>query len=75
MPYIAVKAYPKDDEIKNKIAEKINEAFLEAWGCPQESISISFEEVAPEDWEKSVVKPIIEPNADKMKILNGKKNY
>lgn len=75
MPYIAVKAYPKDDAIKNKIAEKINEAFLESWGCPPEAISISFEEVDPAEWEEKVVKPVIEPNKDKMKILNGEKKY
>ena len=75
MPYIAIKGYPKDEETKRKIAERINEAFLELWGCPQEAINLSFEDVAPENWEEQVTKAEIEPNADKMVILNGKKRY
>ena len=39
MPYIAIKAYPKDEETKAKVAEKINQVFLEEWGCPPEAIS------------------------------------
>ena len=31
MPYIAIKAYPKDDETKKKLVEKVNAAFLEVW--------------------------------------------
>ena len=46
MPYIAIKAYPKDEETKKKIAERINQAFLEIWGCSQEAINISIEEVS-----------------------------
>ena len=32
MPYIAIKAYPKDKEIKKRVAERINQVFLEEWG-------------------------------------------
>ena len=49
--------------------------FLEEWGCPPEAITISIEEIAPENWVDEVVKPEIEPNSDKMLILNGKKEY
>lgn len=75
MPYIKIKAYPKDTEIKNRVAERINQVFLEEWGCPQEAISLSFEEVAPENWQSTVQEPEIESNADQMTILNGKKLY
>jgi len=75
MPYIAIKCYPKDEETKKKVVEKINEVFLEFWGCPQEAITISIEEVAPNEWNEKVVKPEIEPNNDKMMILSGKRNY
>ena len=50
MPYIKIKAYPKDPAIKQRVAERINQVFLEEWGCPAEAISISMEEVAPEKW-------------------------
>ena len=41
MPYIAIKGYPKDEETKKKVVERINAAFLELWGCSQEAINIS----------------------------------
>ena len=75
MPYIAIKAYPKDEEIKKKVVDEINEIFLKYWGCPGEAISISMEEFAPETWEEKVVKAEIEPNSHKMMILSGEKKY
>ena len=75
MPYIQIKAYQKDEEIKKRVADRINQVFLEEWGCPQEAISVSIEEVLPQDWNEKVVKPEIEPNKDKMLILDGEKLY
>ena len=74
MPYIKIKCYPKDEETKKKVVDKINEAFLENWGCPPEAMSISIEEVEPSDWDK-VIKKEIEPSNDKMYIASGKKRY
>lgn len=73
MPYIAIKTYPKDAETKKAVVNKINEVFLEMWGCPQEAITISMEEFPPADWAEQVYKPEIEPRLDSMMILNGKK--
>lgn len=75
MPYIQIKAYPKDEIIKAKVAERINEVFLEEWGCAPDAISLSFEEVDPSDWEDQVVKKELEPQKDKLHIFNGKKQY
>ena len=75
MPYIAIKGYPKDEETKCKVVDQINEIFMKEWGCPPSAINISVEEVAPEAWEKTVVKGEIEPKADKMFILGGEKRY
>ena len=75
MPYVNIKSFPKDDETKKKIVDQINEIFLKTWGCPQEALSISMEEVAPDDWETKVRKAEILPNRDKMMIFDGKKNY
>ena len=74
MPYIAIKAYPKDEEIKKKVVSEINEVFLKYWGCSKEAISISLEEVLPENWQ-NVVDTEITPNADKMMILSGDKKF
>ena len=75
MPYIAIKAFPKDEETKKKAVDKINQVFLEEWGCPQEALTISVEEIAPDDWKEKVWKPEIEPKKDKMMILDGQKKY
>jgi 4-oxalocrotonate tautomerase len=75
MPYIAIKSFPKDQETKEAVVEKINEIFLEVWGCPQEAITISIEDVMPEDWEEKIVKPKIEPKREYMMILSGEKYY
>lgn len=75
MPYIAIKAYPKDMEIKKKVVHEINEIFVKYWGCPKEAISISMEEIAPEDWTDKVEKEDISNNLDKMMILSGEKKY
>ena len=75
MPYIAIKAYPKNKEIKQKVVDEINEIFMKYWGCPQEAISISLEEFKPEEWTQKVVKPEIETNLDKMMVISGEKKY
>ena len=75
MPYIAIKAFPKDEKTKKEIVEKINQLFLETWGCPQEAITISVEEVAPANWESQVRTPEILAKLDQMMILDGKKQY
>ena len=71
MPYIEIRAYPKDEEIKKRVAQRIKDVFLEEWGCPAQAISVSFEEFAPEEWDDKVVKPVIGKNRDRMYILNG----
>ena len=73
MPYLAIKAYPKDEETKRLVVEKINQVFLENWGCPPEAVTISLEEVAPQDWDAAVKTPEILPNLEKMWILDGKR--
>lgn len=72
MPYIAIKAYPKDEATKKRVAEKIYQVFLEEWGCPPEAISLSVEEFSLPDWEAQVLRGDILPNKDKMLILEGK---
>ena len=71
MPYIEIRAYPKDEKIKKSVAQKIENIFLEEWGCKKEAISISFEEVDPSNWEKDVVNNVMAKNDDKMYIKNG----
>lgn len=71
MPYIAIKAYPKDPAIQRRVAERIRQVFLEEWGCPNEAISVSMESVDPSDWERTVHEAEILANREKMLILDG----
>ena len=73
MPYIEIKAYPKDEEIKKDVANDILETFANKWGCKKEAITISFVEVDPSNWVKDVEENIIDKNTDKMYVLHGKK--
>ncbi|MBQ3391759.1 MAG: tautomerase family protein [Clostridia bacterium] len=75
MPYIAIKTFPKDEETKKKVVERINELFLELWGCPQRAITISVEEFDPDEWAEKVQTPEIDPKLDKMMILKGEKKF
>ena len=71
MPYIVVKAYPKDTETKRVVAEEITRIFAEKWGCSREAVSLRYEEFSPADWEREVKQGEIDPNADKMTVLSG----
>ena len=75
MPYIRIKAYPKDEATKARVAERICQVFLEEWGCPQGAISLSFEEVSPDQWEEKVNLPEIEAFRDRMHLYHGEKKY
>ena len=72
MPYIAIKGFPKDNETMRKVADRINAALLELWGCQQEHINISYEAVPPEEWDERIEHGEIVQNWDKMLILGGK---
>ena len=73
MPYIKVKAFPKDEETKKIIAEGINKVFVNHWGCPPEAITISIEEFTPEDWNKTVKEGIIDSLTEGVMIREGVK--
>ena len=74
MPYIEIKAYPKDEEIKKDVANDILEVFSKKWGCKKEAITISFKEVDPANWNNDVEENIINKNLDSMYVLHGNKN-
>ncbi len=73
MPYIEIKAYPKDEAIKKDVANDILEVFAKKWGCKKEAITISFAEVDPANWDNDIEKNVIDKNQDKMYVLHGNK--
>ena len=55
MPHIQVSLYPgRDDELKNKMAKELKNAMAEKIGIPEEAISVSIEDVEPEDFENII---------------------
>ena len=60
MPHVIVKLWPgKPEEQKHQLAEKIVEAFREVMDIPDKSVSVGFEEIPREDWQKEVYDPDI----------------
>lgn len=57
MPHVIVKLWPgKSDEQKTKLTEKIVEDVMSILNYGEESVSVSIEEVKPDDWERKVYK-------------------
>ncbi|GAA3646608.1 tautomerase family protein [Asaccharospora irregularis] len=69
MPHISVKMYPgRTDKVKEEFAKKIQDLTVEEFGCQPCHVSVSVEDIEPENWKEEVVdniKPedyIIKPN-------------
>ncbi|MBQ9059345.1 MAG: tautomerase family protein [Atopobiaceae bacterium] len=75
MPYVAIKCYPRPQEKLDDMVEKMNQLLMDAWGCPPETITISLEQIEPENWEEKVGAPEIEAKEDLMMILHGEKRF
>ena len=67
MPHIIVKLWPgKSEEQKRRLTEEIARDVMGVLGSKDESVSVAFEEVTPEDWKEHVYKPDILGKADKV---------
>ena len=65
MPHFTVKLFPgKSDEQKKALTKKIVEATKETLEVGEDVISLTFEEVTPDDWEAKVTKVDILPKRD-----------
>ena len=72
MPHITVKLYPgRSSEQKKKLARAIVENVTQIAICEKKSVSVAFEEVAPEDWEESVYRPEILHKKEQLVIKPG----
>lgn len=73
MPHIIVKLYPgRSDEQKSRLAEKLAQDLSEIADCKLSAVSVSVEEVAPEDWADQVYQKDI---LDRPEILVRKPGY
>ncbi len=60
MPHIIVKLYPgRSEEQKRELAEAIARSVVRIAGCRERSVSVAFQEVAPEEWAEKVYRPDI----------------
>lgn len=58
MPHILVKLYPgRSEQMKMDFSRKLVECTSEVLNAPIGAISVSIEEVPPDRWEETVVKP------------------
>ena len=71
MPYVAIKTFPKDEKAKAEAADRISKVLQEVWKCEPDWISVSIEDIEPDDWDEKVVSGAMESNMDHMMILNG----
>ena len=72
MPYVAIKTFPKDEKTKREAAERISRILQEVWDCEPDWISVSIENIDPDDWDEKVVGGDMRTNAAHMIIRDGK---
>ena len=67
MPHVIVKLWPgKSEQQKARLAEKIVEDVTTVLNYGEESVSVAFEEVEPQDWAEKVYKPDIVRNSEQL---------
>lgn len=72
MPHIVVKLWPgRDDKIKNNLAQKIAYDVAEELKVDIGDVSVTFEEIDPDNWGNQVYKKEIKDN----KNIYFKPNY
>ena len=67
MPHVIVKLWPgKSEQQKARLAEKIVKGVTTILNYGEESVSVAFEEVEPQDWAGKVYKPDIVRHAERL---------
>ena len=67
MPHVIVKLWPgKSEQQKARLAEKIVEDVTTVLNYGEESVSVAFEEVEPQDWAAKVYKPDIVRHSERL---------
>ena len=67
MPHVIVKLWPGKSEVqKNRLAERITKDVMAVLNYGEESVSVSIEEVEPQDWTEKVYKPDILNNPERL---------
>jgi len=65
MPHVIVKLYAgRSEQQKASIAEEVTKAVMAGANCAAQSVSVSIEDIEPEDWVEKVFKPDIIAKSD-----------
>ncbi len=65
MPHVIVKLWPgKSEKQKTRLAERITADVMDVLKYGEESVSVSIEEVEPQEWMEKVYKPDILENPE-----------
>ena len=67
MPHVNVKLWPgKSEKQKKRLADAITRDVTDVLNYGEESVSVSFEEIAPAEWAEKVYQPDIVRNAARL---------
>lgn len=67
MPHVIVKLYPGRSELqKTRLAEEIVKDVVAIAKCEEKSVSVTIEEIKPEEWAEKVYKPAILDSPEKL---------
>jgi 4-oxalocrotonate tautomerase len=67
VPHVIVKLWPgKSEQQKVRLAEEIVKDVTKVLNYGEESVSVSIEEVEPQDWAEKVYRPDIINNSEKL---------
>jgi 4-oxalocrotonate tautomerase len=67
MPHVSVKLHAgRSEQQKARIAEEVTKAVMAAANCAEQSVSVSIEDIEPEDWVEKVFKPDIVAKSDRL---------
>jgi 4-oxalocrotonate tautomerase len=65
MPHVIVKLYSgRSEQQKAKLAEEVTKAIMTGANVTEQAVSVSIEDVTPDDWTEKVYKPDIVGNPD-----------
>jgi len=67
MPHVIVKLWPgKTEQQKARLADRIAGDVMDVLNYGEESVSVGFEEIKPQDWKDKVYKPDIQDQWEKL---------
>ena len=67
MPHVIVKMYAgRSEQQKARLAQEVTKAVMAGAGCDENAVSVSIEDIAPEDWGEKVYKPDIAAYPDRL---------